>query len=481
MSHAPNIPAVVIIGAGPAGLMAALTAARAGARVIVFEQLPEPGVRLLATGGGHCNFTNTLATEDFIRHFGAKSRFVAPAIKALNGNRLRLFFGEMGIPSHSPDGFHVFPVSDSARSIRDALRQACRKLGVEFRFNSRVDSLQIDRGQVMGIITSRGTESAAGVVLAAGGASYKSLGGGESGFRLARKAGHTIVPLCPALVPLVTRETWPATLAGVSLPRVTVSLACQDEAPARSLVCQDEAPARSLACQDEAPARSLAFQGNAREAATGSLLFTHQGISGPVVLDISGSVSSALRTRASVVVMLDLAPDRTIEAWQGHIERLRKGHGAKAVLSMLAESLPAALAKVVLDRVPITPPVARLRRPGSAGALRPGESATPRRGGYRDATLLSVARLSREQSRKLIMLIKNLPLTIVGTEGFGKAMVTKGGINLAEVCPKTLESKRVHGLFFAGEILDVDGPCGGFNLQWAFSSGFLATQNLSNQ
>lgn len=397
--------------------MAALIVARSGARVIVFEQLPEPGVKLLATGGGHCNFTNTLATDDFVRRFGEKRRFVAPAIKALNGNRLRLFFEELGITSHSPDGFHVFPVSDSARSIRDALRQACRNRRVELRTNSRVDSLQISCGHVMGVLTSRGIESASRVVLAAGGASYKSLGGGESGFRLARLAGHTIMPLCPALVPLVTRETWPATLAGVTLPRVAVS---------------------------------LAFQSGARGTATGSLLFTHKGISGPVVLDVSGRVSAALMTHASVGIMIDLAPDRTIEAWQGQIERSRKEHGAKAVLSMLASILPAALAKAVLDRADV-PAVA------------------------------SVARLSREQSRKLIMLVKNLPLTIVGTEGFGRAMVTKGGVNLAEVCPKTLESKRVRGLFFAGEILDVDAPCGGFNLQWAFSSGFLAAHFLFAQ
>jgi len=428
MNRNQNIAAVAVIGAGPAGLMAAIWAARSGVHVIVFEQLPEPGVRLLATGGGHCNFTNTLGTEDFVRRFGEKRRFVAPAIKALNGNRLRLFFEELGIASHSPDGFHVLPVSDSARSIRDALRQTCRNLRVAFRFDSRVDGLQIDRGHVTGIITSRGAESAARVVLAAGGASYKSLGGGESGFRLARLAGHTLVPLCPALVPLITRETWPATIAGVTLPRVVVSLACRGEASARSLAVQD----------------------NARVAATGSLLFTHKGISGPVVLDISGRVSSALMTCASVGIMIDLAPDRTIEAWQDHIKRSRKEHGARTVLAMLAAILPSALAKVVLARADV---------PAAA----------------------SVARLSREQSRKLIVLIKNLPLTVVGTEGFGKAMVTQGGINLAEVCPKTLESKRVRGLFFAGEILDVDGPCGGFNLQWAFSSGFLAAQNLCNQ
>lgn len=415
MRRPKNISTAVVVGAGPAGLMAALIAARSCARVIVFEQLPEPGVRLLATGGGHCNFTNTFATNDFIRRFGEKGRFVAPAIKALNGSRLRLFFEELGVASHSPDGFHVLPVSDSARSIRDALRQACRNQRVEFRFNRRVDSLQTDRGHVTGILTSHGTEPAARVVLAAGGASYPSLGGGESGFALARLAGHTIVPLCPALVPLLTRETWPATLAGVTLARVAIRLTGQVDA-----------------CRAEA----------------GSLLFTHNGISGPVVLDVSGRVSSVLMTHASVAVMLDLAPDQTIEAWQGHVEKSRKEHGARTVLSMLAENLPAALAKVVLERADV--PSAE-----------------------------SVARLSREQSRKLIMLVKNLPLTITGTEGFAKAMVTKGGVNLAEVCPRTLASKLVQGLFFAGEILDVDGPCGGFNLQWAFASGFLAAQSAA--
>jgi len=407
--------------------MAAICAARSGARVIAFEQLPEPGTRLLATGGGHCNFTNTLGTEDFIRRFGIKSRFVAPAIKALNGNRLRLFFEELGIASHSPDEFHVWPVSNSARAIRDALRQACQKLHVEFRLNSHVNDLQIDHGHVTGIMTSGGIESAARVVLAAGGSSYPSLGGGESGFGLARMASHTIMPLCPALVPLVTRETWPATLAGMTLPRVTVSLACHGEASARSMV----------------------FSNGDRETETGSLLFTHKGISGPVVLNISGRVSSVLLTRTSADITMDLVPDWTIEAWQEHNERARKEHGAKTVLSMLASILPTALAKIALDRLNIP-----------AG--------------------VSMAQVSREQSRKLIMLIKHLPLTIVGTEGFGKAMVTKGGVSLDEVRAKTLESKRVRGLFFAGEILDVDGPCGGFNLQWAFSSGFLAAQNLRN-
>ncbi len=410
----PNISTVAVVGAGPAGLMAALTAAKSGARVIVCEQLPEPGTRLCATGGGHCNFTNTLVTADYLERFGAKRRFVAPAIKALNGTRLRLFFEELGIPSHSPDGFHVLPVSGSARAVRDALFRACHKQGVVFRFNSRVISLRIINGRTAGILTSFGAESASRVVLAAGGASCPDLGGGENGFKLAQMAGHTIVPPCPALVPLITHETWPATLAGVSLPRVTLS---------------------------------MVFQNKISKTADGSLLFTHKGISGPAALDISGSFAAGLMTRASVDMIIDLVPGLKIDAWQENIERLRKAHGAKTVLSILTAILPTALAKMVLARADV-PPTA------------------------------SVAHLSRRQSRALIMLIKNLPLTITGTEGFAKAMVTSGGISLDEICPNTMESRRVRGLYFAGEILDVDGPCGGFNLQWAFSSGFLAAQTV---
>ncbi|MBU4429706.1 MAG: NAD(P)/FAD-dependent oxidoreductase [Verrucomicrobia bacterium] len=403
---------VVVIGAGAAGLIAGLVAARSGARVIVFEQLPEAGVRLLATGGGHCNFTNTLGAEDLIRRFGDKRRFAAPALRAMTGTRLRGFFEELGIASHSPDGFHVFPASDSARSIRNALLQACRKLSVEFRFNSRVEGLQIERGRMVGIETSLGTESASRVVLAAGGAGYPSLGGGESGFALARRAGHTIVPLCPALVPLVTREPWSGTLAGVTLPHVLVN---------------------------------MAFPGGTCTAGPGSLLFTHKGISGPVALDVSGAVASALMTRESVAVTMDLCPERPLEAWQGTVEGWRREHGAKTVLAMLGCLLPASLARVVLNL-----------------AQAPTDT--------------KVSRLSREQIHRLIAMLTNLPLTVTGTEGFGKAMVTRGGVALGEVCPRTLESKIVRGLFFAGEILDVDGPCGGFNLQWAFSSGFLAAQ-----
>jgi hypothetical protein len=437
MNQEPNRFDVIVVGAGPAGLMTALCAARAGARVLVLEQRPEAGTRLLATGGGHCNFTNTLGTDDFIRRFGAQARFVTPTLRALPSDRLRHFFEELGVPSHSPDGFHVLPADDSARSVRDALLQACIRQGVTVRYNSRVSGLRV--GPPIELTLSGETASppfdvaADRVVLAAGGASYPKLGGGESGYRLARLAGHTIIPPCPALVPLIAQESWPGTLSGLTLPRVTLRLANPDLP-------------------------------RAVEIETGSLLFTHKGISGPVALNISGRVARALTTGQAkspgtpgfptqpaeqpsncpgVTLQIDLIPDLTPDAWDRQIGQARKDHGARAVLSLLRPLLPAALADIVLDLAALS----------SADRI---------------------ADLSRAASQKLLQQIKGLTLTITATEGFGKAMAAKGGIHLGEVNPKTLESKLVSGLFFAGEILDIDGPCGGFNLQWAFASGFIA-------
>ncbi|MFZ2956161.1 MAG: NAD(P)/FAD-dependent oxidoreductase [Candidatus Ozemobacteraceae bacterium] len=426
MNADPQSFTVIVVGAGPSGLMTALCAARAGGRVLVLEQRTEAGTRLLATGGGHCNFTNTLGSAEFIRRFGTKNRFVTPALRAMTPERLRLFFEELGVPSHSPDGFHVLPADGSARSLRDALLQACRLHGVTFRYNSRVDCLHIGQHKSIELIISGETVSADRVVLAAGGASYPSLGGGESGYNLARLAGHTIVPPCPALVPLIAQEAWPGILAGLTLLHVGIRMALR------------------VATQDGFRV-AVPDVSHAGDTESGSLLFTHKGISGPVTLDISGRVARALSTQDWVPILIDLAPDLTSEEWDRLVERARKDQGAKAALSLLRSLLPAALAKIVLDLADLSP-------------------------------VVRIAELSRVTSHALFQRIKNLPLTITGTEGFGKAMAAQGGIYLDEVNPKTLESKLVPGLFFVGEILDIDGPCGGFNLQWAFSSGFLAAR-----
>ena len=407
---------VVIVGAGPAGLMAAISAARAGAVVTVLEKLPEAGVRLLATGGGHCNFTNTLETGELIRRYGGKNRFVAPALRGLTGIGLRHFMDDIRVVSTAVDGFHVFPVSNSAVMVRAALVRLCRDAGAELMFGSNVTDLRIDSGRISGVTVSGRMEAATAVVLSAGGASYPKLGGGDGGFSLARKAGHQIVPVCPALVPLVTRESWPSKLAGIVIPNTTIRLASE-------------------------PSRGTGL-------AVGSLLFTHRGISGPAVLDISGEAGAVLMRERSVELIVDLTPSRSVESWKADFESWRKKHGTRSVLSLMKTVFPVAVANELLDLTGVPPE-------------------------------RQMARISREQVHAVVKSAKTLQLTITGTEGFDKAMVTRGGVSLDDVNPKTLESRIVHGLCFAGEVLDVDGPCGGYNLQWAFSSGFLAGRSAA--
>ncbi|MEI6218351.1 MAG: NAD(P)/FAD-dependent oxidoreductase, partial [bacterium] len=208
---------VAVIGAGPAGLAAAIAAATAGSGVAVFEQQPAACRRLLATGGGHCNFTNVLDPAAAAKRFGPKERFVFPALKAVDSKRLRGFFADIGVPSCSLDGFHVFPESNSAAKVRDALMLACEKLDVKFRYGARATGLTIDSGRVTGVLINGVPEKAAWVILSSGAASRPELGGGQSGFELAKAAGHTIVSPCPALVPLVVQEKWPGSLAGITI------------------------------------------------------------------------------------------------------------------------------------------------------------------------------------------------------------------------------------------------------------------------
>jgi len=401
---------VVVVGAGPAGLLAACAAAERGAQVLVFERQAEPGIKLAATGGGRCNFTNTLPPDDFIRRFGEQGRFAAPALRALDSLRLRRRLNALGVASHAPDGWHVFPVCESARVVRDALLRACRERGVVLRCRTPVRSLLLAGGRAAGVRTAAGPEPASAVILAAGGAACPRLGGSGAGYDLARQVGHSITPLWPALAPLVVREPWPGTLTGVSLPRARVQLP-----------------------------GDRGWAG----AAPGGLVFTHRGLSGPAALDVAGRVAEALAQRGAVALRLDLDPDRTEDAWRLFWQRVRSEHGARRVSAALAERVPDSVARALM---------ATARVPAAAAA----------------------AELSRGLIDALSATIKQAALTATGTEGFGKAMATRGGVARDEVEPRTLESRRTPGLYLAGEILDVVGPCGGFNLHWALASGHLA-------
>ncbi len=409
MDHRPGESFdVAVVGGGPAGMTAAIFAAREGARVVLLEQLEDLGRKLRATGGGRCNLTNTLDRGAFLAAFGEKRRFVRPAVAAFDNAALRAFFDARGVPTASPDGVHVFPASDSALSVSGALLGALAEAGVELRTGAGVERIERAEGAVLGIVTAQGAIEARAVVLAAGGKSYPGLGGTGSGFALAAVLGHAIVTPVPALVGLVVAEEWVGACAGIVLPAATLR---------------------------------IDLPGGAQ--CGGELLFTHRGISGPAVLDLSGAIAALLLVRESVPLALDLTPDISREEWGRRVAQWQKSSGRKMARSMVSESLPHALA----------------------------ENFVTLAGLDKEATC---AHLTREHRERLATCITALPLTVVATEGFQKAMVTRGGVALQEVDSRTLASRLVNGIFFAGEVLDIDGPCGGYNLQWAFSSGRLA-------
>ncbi|HBA83139.1 MAG TPA: NAD(P)/FAD-dependent oxidoreductase [Verrucomicrobia bacterium] len=401
---------IVIVGAGPAGLMAAIAAARTGARVVVCEQLDRPGLKLLATGGGRCNLTNTSTIDEFVAHFGRQGRFIRPALDALKPPTLRTFLEELHVPTVSPNGFHVYPASQSAGSVLQALGQAAESLRVEIVVGAKAIRLGLEENLITGVETTQGLIEARRVILAGGGQSYPKLGGTGGGYAMAEQAGHKLIEPIPALVPLITKETWPGQFAGTSIASARIW---------------------------------IDLKGYPREGLRGDLLLTHRGISGPVVLDLSAEIAQILRRRAEVPIRIAVTPDVPAADWSAQIECWRTQAGRKQLFTLLDQKLPASLAEALCQ-------VAGIPRPTIA------------------------AQVSAEQRTRLSEALTGLSLTVIGTEGFDQAMVTRGGVSLRDVDPNTLESRLVPGLYFAGEILDLDGPCGGYNLQWAFSSGYLA-------
>lgn len=409
---------VAIVGGGPAGMMAAIAAGEAGRRVAVCEQLPRPGVKLLATGGGRCNLTNTLAAAAIMAAFGRQGRFMQPALDKMDGDGLREFFDRLGVATVVEEGGMVFPACGSAAAVQEALLHRCEELSVRMLTGTRAAELWIDDGHLQGLRTEstagdapplQQTIAAARVIVAAGGSSYPKLGGTGGGYALARQGGHQIVPPTPALVGLVTREGWPGELAGLSVAgaRVWIDL-----------------------------------PGSAKAGATGNLLFTHGGLSGPAAMNLSGDVAVLLRSRGQVPIRLELTPQVGRQEWTRRLDLWRQSDGRKMVQSLLAHHMPQRLAERLC------------RQAGAAGVL--------------------AAHLGAPQRDSIVELLAGWPLEVRRTEGFDSATVTRGGVKLKEVEPHTLASRLLDGLYFAGEVLDLDGPCGGFNLQWAFSSGYLA-------
>lgn len=406
----------IIVGGGAAGLAAA---AFAPGRTLLLERLPRLGRKLLATGGGRCNLTHVGGPADVAAAFGRSGRFAMPALEAFPPSAVRAFFRDWGVEScEEPDGC-VFAASQKASDVLAALERAARANGAELRCGVRVSGLVVEAGdghpRVTAVETSEGTLPARRVLLAAGGQSYPALGSDGSGFTLARQAGLEVVSPVPALAGLVTAEAWPGTLAGT--------------------VC-------------EQAGLRLDLKGAPKPFVRGPLLFTHRGISGPPALTLSGEIAARLaalqreQEAAAIPVRASFIAARSAADWLALFDGWRRLHGGRSVHNLLAGELPRGLACVLCDQ---------------AGAAE-----------------TTMARASRPMLESLAAACANQLLTIVATEGWDRAMLTRGGVALKELDPHTLACRRVAGLSCAGELVDLDAPCGGYNLTWAFASGRLA-------
>lgn len=398
---------IIIIGSGPAGLMAAITASTKNNEVIVYEQLSAPGRKLLATGGGKCNLTNLLPVMKFIENFGRQGRFMLPALNSFSREKLCAFFAQHGVATVATDGFHLFPTSNSAGDILKVMLSECNRCGVKFELATRVTALAIKDNQISGIRTNDAFITADQIIIATGGKGYPKLGGGSIGYQLAEQAGHKITTPLPAMVGLKTVEQWPKDCAGISFPKVTAAI-------------------------DLPKFRN--------KAVTGELIFTHNGLSGLAIIDLAGDISTILQKAETVPLKIALF-NKNSSVWNNEFDQWQKSK--KQLKNILSQQMPAAIAEIICTLS------------GNIGAR-------------------TVHELKTAERAALLNNLDGVKLQINNTEGWSKAMVTKGGIALKKINPTTLESRLVTGLYFAGEVLDLHGPCGGYNLQWAFSSGYLA-------
>lgn len=390
-------------------MMAAAAAALKGAQVSLLERNSVLGRKLALTGGGRCNLTNNTDINGLVQSIPGNGKFLYSVLTQFDSQSLQQFVrDELGLELVEEENGKIFLYKVPANSLCDAFRSFLEKHGVRILYNERASKLLFGKARINGVVTLKNTYRADAVIVCTGGVSYPATGSTGDGYSLARQAGHTVVRPRPALVPLEVQEQWPKALQGISLPDVRMTLKQYD----------------------------MAVVGVQR----GSIVFTHYGISGPSVLQLSRAVLPAAPPyQLSVNLFPDLnTPDLTNQI----IGRCTK-QGRKTILSVLSQFVPKKLAAVVIHETGIT-------------------------------TAKSSGQISKREAKDLAEKMQDLSMTVTRPRPFSEAMVTAGGVEVAEINPKTMESKLVRGLYFAGEVLDIDGLTGGYNLQAAFSTGYVA-------
>lgn len=405
---------VIVIGGGAAGLMAAAAAAANGHNVTVIEKKERPARKILVTGKGRCNVTNNCPVDTLMANIPQNGRFLYSAFNAFSSADTMEYFENLGVPLKTERGNRVFPVSDKAMDIADALVKGARKNGAVF-VNGSAEEIIVNDDRAVGVRLADKSEIYADrVILATGGLSYPSTGSTGDGYKMAEKAGHTVTPLRPSLIPICIKEGFPAKMMGLSLKNVNLSVF-------------------------EKGKKKPIF------SEMGEMLFTHFGISGPLALSASAHIRNL--DRAEYECVLDLKPALSAEQLDRRLCRDFSENSNKNFRNSLDALLPRAMIPIIVGLSSI-----------------PAET--------------KVNQISKAQRSEFVLLLKNLKMTVSGMRPIEEAIITSGGINVKEINSATMESKIVDGLYFAGEIIDVDAYTGGFNLQIAFSTGYLAGSKI---
>ena len=409
---------VVVIGGGAAGLMAAVIAGREGAKVTLLEKMNYVGKKMGITGKGRCNITNACDMSEFIKNTPGNGKFLYGAYERFTNEDLLQLLHDAGLETKVERGGRVFPASDSALDVRNTFMKLMKHYGVDVHLEEPVKKLLVDDSVVIGVVTDKETYHADAVVIATGGKSYPATGSTGDGYILAAQVGHTITDIRPSLVPIVTEESWVKDLMGLSLRNVELSVVAKNKVQAKMF---------------------------------GEMMFTHFGITGPIVLSLSHTVGKLMRKKNIGTIGLDinLKPALSPETLDKRLQKDFDLYSKKQLINGMKDLLPSRLIPLIIELAGIDP-----QKP--------------------------INQISKEERQQIGYMLQHMPLTVKGLRPVEEAIVTAGGISLKEFNPKTMESKLIKGLYGAGEVLDIDAFTGGYNLQAAFSTGYVAAMHITH-